>query len=323
MGKEREYEIHGPGITQKTGNEYASYLVGKEKEALTPMEGEIEKTPEQLEFIESINSYLKKEFEILGLTYEEKVLPERIHLFDQEWMEIHFPDDKNEAAFIFLPGKKIIINTSRVESKERLLKVLIHEIIHLQSFHSYFLDPGLEKLNGSYRDGYGMTNRNKKAGKDPHEHFRGFNEGMVDLVTAEITGNYLGELEKKFELVRRAESKEWWYRIETEVILHHIIEKIAEERGRSTEDVFREFEKNLFTGKMMFLRDIERVFGKGALRMLSLFHPSVISGKQRGEKTKQQNIVDYFSIDDNKEFIVKGEEREKLVREVLGNESNN
>jgi len=62
------------------------------------------------------------------------------------------------------------------------------------------------------------------------------------------------------------ENKDIFYNLPLE-ILEIVLEKIAKNNKEKPEQVWQRFKKGFFTGEMMHLRDVEKTFGKGALRV--------------------------------------------------------
>ncbi len=64
---EKEPFIFGKNLAPELAEDARESLKQLRKEALQPLEGELEKTPEELKFIGKINEYIAEEFEELRL----------------------------------------------------------------------------------------------------------------------------------------------------------------------------------------------------------------------------------------------------------------
>ena len=85
------------------------------------------------------------------------------------------------------------------------------------------------------------------------------------------------------------------------------MEKIAEKNSESKEAVWMRFKKGEFTGEMMHLREVERTFGKGALRVLA----ALGSGTRNMKRSKLiEQTESYFKTDDVAA-------QEKIAKEIL------
>ncbi|MFO0704926.1 MAG: hypothetical protein U0517_03105 [Candidatus Andersenbacteria bacterium] len=207
-----------------------------------------------------------------------------------------FPHDDPERE------KKIDIRADELESnwhaqvkKLALLARTMHEALHLASFEKYYKNSN-DEYRGS-RSGY-------YAYLDGKGSFASLNEAITEKIAWELVDKKLemvpeGPIEWKRDTKARTESYD-----DDRYILDIIVEKIAAQKQELGDVVWRRFKMGYLSGRVMHLRDIERTFGKGALRMYAELTPETV------EKNKRV-LVTYFESDDPKERA----ELEKEIRE--------
>ena len=87
--------------------------------------------------------------------------------------------------------------------------------------------------------------------------------------------------------------------------MKEIIFRISEKQGEEYQTVWKRFERGYFTGEMMHMRDVERTFGKGSLRILAAAYPESENRDDIDEK-----IFEYFDAKTE-------EEKDELAKEIL------
>lgn len=307
---EKEYSFIGKNLTPEEIEDADVCLKRDRAERLRPVEGEIEKTPEQLKFIEKVNSWLNEEFEELGIKEKAEVLPEEIHLLSQKAFKQRFPQSKSDR--FFSPMDQVVYSASSVRGVEKnrlaLFHAIFHESIHLVSARRYRLHDlnDKEKLVVPYRTGYGTFGFLRGT----HEHFKGFDEAVVDKIVLDSLVKHKDEFVREFDIKKHelnlAAPYYYWGNME---ILDRIIERIGEKKNENVATVWKRFKKGLFTGEMAHLRDIEKTFGDGALRVVAALGSS--TGLGSSTKKTDEKIFKYFMTDSE-------ELRDKIGREVLG-----
>ena len=297
---EKEPFIIGKNLTPEEKEKATAYIEKRQKEYLEPLEGEIEKTPEELKFIEKINTYLGEEFKEMGLKEKPSILPEQIHFLSSEAFDKR-AEESNTIAF-HDSLKKVAYFKKPEFTRLQLFKTMLHESLHIASFHKYYVDVEQREVI-RHKVGY----FGGKPFEKEHEHFRGFNEAVIDKTTREILRKHQKELIKKFNITPEEEREGIkWYRLNMD-ILNLIIRKIAEKKKEDENTVWQKFKKNQFTGEMMHLRDIEKIFGKGSLRIIAALGSGT---KNLTEYKTDPKIFRYFETDDKNE-------RDKIAKEVL------
>jgi len=237
------------------------------KQKQEKIEGEYEKTNEEIKLIQVVNDLVRKEISEIGIITEEYASEDRIHLINQEKAKSLKMDSDGRYH---LTGHFILINEDNLEGKKfKAFKVLLHEIIHYYSLHSLaFLKEENNLVIKEYRTGY--VSHNPK--EDEHEHFRGFNEAVTEKIMEEIIKKNKQYIIDEFNLEKtnfaHRENFDLGYKDEIK-ILDFIIQKLAEKQNKSPEEIWTKIKRGMFTGEMMHLRDIEKIFGPGSLRFLS------------------------------------------------------
>ena len=299
-----EFKIVGKNLSPEKKEDFSKKREEIEKESLTSFQNELEKTEQAKQIIQFVNSWLEEELGKLGLKYNQ-IPYEKVHMFSEEGFKKTFPkEDETVKGFNSSVGREAYIKISDDADRSQIFKTVVHEMIHLASHNVYYGNAKEDKLK-NYRTGYANTNYTEG---NVHQHFRGFNEGVIDLMVSEM-------MTKKFEDISRLTGlpkEEWkdvdWYWDESEIV-NSITEKISEVKGEKEEDVYTRFKKGLFTGEMMHLRDVEKAFGKGSLRIIACWD-SVKDNDDFSKKEVYKKIYTYFTTKDETE-------RDNLRKELL------
>jgi hypothetical protein len=151
------------------------HCVNIRQEAAKPIEGEIEKTPEEIQFIQRINLYMTEELELLEINERPNILPEQIHFLSKKGYENISPKNFVSPALADPVSQVIYFDKAEFGTKSSLYYTPFHEIIHLLAFQKTIANPKEGKLS-TIRFGHAMANfRGQK-----HEHFRGLMEAITD-----------------------------------------------------------------------------------------------------------------------------------------------
>lgn len=301
MHMENEFKIIGKNLsTEKMKTLEEKYKETKEYAAV-PYDSEIEKSDKAKEIIDFVNVCLEKEFDRIGLNYE--WIPQgKVHFFLDDDFRLMHPNSEKDSGLYLPVLQEAHILTLDYSERATVFATILHEMIHLVSHNVYFFDENHEEI-GNYRSGY-HTRRNQD--EDGHEHFRGLNEGIIDLVVSEIVNENIDTISQMLDL----KEDDWrgvsWYYDEGELI-NLIIEKISQQKNEPEEVVYKRFKRGLFSGEMMHLRDIEKVFGKDALRIFSYINPRA---KSQEELDIQKKAYEFFWTDNQ-------ERRNELHDEII------
>jgi len=238
---------------------------------------ELEKDAKTIKFINSLNNFIEKEFNELEIEQKPKeIKSEQVHLLPEKIYKTEFP---NESRAVYLPLKEnIFVNPKAFNNMSEFYASIIHEFLHFESF--------FEDKNAILRSGY-------RSLKKEDDKFRGLNEMIINKFAKEILEKNKKDL-KKINI--NLETKKLLSEKYSPLILNKIIEKVAQKKNQKQEKVWKRFKKSLFTGEMMHLRDVERVFGKNSLRLLSKFYSK---NKEEGERQEEYfDILNYFRFNE-------------------------
>ena len=314
-----KFNISGKNLSEESKESTSDFISGRVMVGAEKIEGEYEKEPMEIDFIEKINLAFEKEFEEMQIDNDKEITPNQIHILNDQLYKENFGDsDGVDVCFdesIFINKEKIIeqYNNPRV----KYLKVLLHEMVHSQAYkkvHSNFDKEINHNQITTKRLGYRVENSEELN----HVHFLGFNEAITEKITSEMEGKYfedileeLGFSEDEMFEVKCGSSMAPAYQNQVDII-NIIIEKIAKTKNEDEQVVWQRIKKGYFTGNMMHLRDVEKACGKGSLRMLA----AIDSGMKDLPRTENirhkmyRQIKEYFKSDDN-------EHKDKLARSVL------
>jgi len=297
---EKEYNIIGKNLTPEKKKELNYYLEGRKDGAMEPIEGEYIKTLEELKFVKYINKYLNEEFQGLGIKRKVEIKPEQIHILPSDIYKKVLPGIEYKACFVGL-NQGVYIDKHAHKTRLKLREVMFHEAVHMASFSRFFKKSDEDVLK-PYRTGYNLFNK----GKGSHVHFRGLNEMITDAVAVEIIKKHQNELVKKFKITDK-EQNEGMDRY-PRVILETIIRKLAKKNNEKEEDIWNKFKKNMFIGNMIHLREIEKAFGRGSLRVLAALDCG--TKRELSDSDAYDKILEYFQTDSEKK-------REQIAEDVL------
>jgi len=296
--QQSELNVHGKNLNPEEREKAAKYFEKFFRKGLEPIAGEVEKSEELLRFVEKINGYLNEELKELGLD-EVRLDARRIHILPTEDFKREFPHA--EANGVYRDAEDGVY-VKQDKSRLQTYKSLLHEVIHQISYGAVYANPETRKIYFT-RVGY----MNEPATEEHHEHFRGINEAVVDSIVREILNKHGQELIKELSITEEERRQTIVYCRDYIDILDIVIEKISEKNNENRRSVWSRFKKGEFTGEMMHLRDVERTFGKEALRVLAALGSGT---KNMPESKLIEQMKNYFQTDNE---VVK----EKMAKEIL------
>ncbi len=294
-----EFNIRDKNLDDAERGKVVKYYENTSQQGLESLDGELRKSPETLNFIETINGYLNEELEAMGLD-EAQLDPQRIHVLTADGFAKNFPHlaDVNGVYNDSKDGIYVEQDKSRLQT----YKSMLHEVIHQLSYKAIAANPEIRETY-VIRSGYA----NIPGTEEHHEHFRGLNEAVIDSVVKEVLQKHADELVEDFNITEKEQREPVSYYDDYIRILDVIMDKIAEKNGEDREAVWGRFKKGEFTGEMMHLREVERTFGKGALRVLAALGSGTITMKRSKLIEKME---EYFETDD-------AATQERIAKEIL------
>ena len=224
---------------------------------------EEEKTVEENLIINIFNDYLQREIKSFGITvtpiFQEKIKFFTIDTFDKLFEK----EDKTSGGYIMEAGL-ICLKKKGLET----FHTLLHEMIHYYSFHKIDLNKN-NRLYQVARVGYNEYDA---------RHFVGLNEGLTELIVSKILSGNIKDIKNNIPYFGDKnvsdEDKENFFKPKNgrySQFLKMLIKKLSEKELVSEDNLLKKFEEGMFTGEMMHLREIEKIFGKNSLRILAYY----------------------------------------------------
>jgi hypothetical protein len=268
-------------------------LEGWKSKASKPLEGELEKTDEQIEIIKAANSLIGSELERIGIENFEPISPDQIHFLSEEVFDKKFPSQQGKS-FYRSTDDNIYINLGKADSKARLLADILHESIHRASTKKFHLDPATKNITDA-RVGYRLHSPNKEDVFE-REKLVGFNEIMNAYTQVKILYTHADKL-KELGISEEDIKGPIYPYMNYEPIIKAIVNKISAQRNIPQADVFKDLERGQFESNIFNLKVIEKIFGKKSLKILSFLMLKGITSEHQEKLDKM--IEGYFMTDDN------------------------
>lgn len=251
--------------------------------------------------------------------------PDRIHYLPSEVYSAQ-GNSHGESFGVYLIGEQSIhiaeyraglehTNLSPERKQSVRLRSLQHEAVHMVSYEADYL--GKKGDARLYRQGYMVFNQ-----KYGFERFRGLNEAVVERINMIVFNSAIPKLMERFPDTKE---KDWRFGQpiyeEYRTVLGDIIENIAECMHRDALDVWYDFEKGMFTGDMMHLKNVDRVYGPGSLRLLSAmgtYEGDTVAKKHPKTETRDwRDMLDEQFLNYFERYGQTWEKRKRIAKEVL------
>jgi len=252
---------------------------------LQPIEGELKKTEEDGKMIEEVNQLLgiiAERFHIEIIPIE----PDSIHFLPAKIFEDYTGHEIR--GLYYVKTGCILLNDDLLRNKSERVDILIHESLHMLSHHKFLARDDNEII--AYRGGYEIEPTHKE-----YDRLEGLNEMVVVQLERILMSIYADKFGKEYNF-----TEEDFSRIERGGIygdlLSSMIKKIADQKGENYATVADRFLKGHFTGEMLHLKDIEKVYGPRSLRILAMLddghdpNPEMI--------TLREMVLGYFREED-------------------------
>lgn len=281
------FEFIGRNYSEDEKTELTQALGDWSNESLEALEGELEKSEDELKMIQSLNSMVKEELDSLGISKHNSLPQERVHILDDKGFKTSFPESENKA-FFSSNNDAIYLNKEVIDTKARMVSALLHEIIHRTSTRKFYADESGDIYDA--RVGYRINSNWKNPNR--RERFRGFNEIMTDVTTYKILLKNKEVLKHDFEIDPEELKGPIFSYMNLAPILNSIIQKVAIDNKKTHQEIFDIFEKGQFESNILNLKVIEKSFGAGSLDIISLL--GTLSNEQENGILEEM-IGDYFS----------------------------
>ena len=173
-------------------------------------------------------------------------------------------EDDYEASAFYSPDRRFsVLNVDGPRTD--LFAEQMHESIHAHSFHSFMSLPEHTVL-GCRRIGIAMEPPTQNA------RFTGANEAVTERLRLKLCRDHQDDIQKTMEftdeeITEVIRGKSYPRFIE---LLDLINDRIADENHTTRDEIWDMWTKAMITGEMMSLRQVERVWGEGSLRILSM-----------------------------------------------------
>lgn len=313
-----EKRFGGPDRVAGTDKTTEAYLrLTKAKQILEdqePLAFEREKTPEEIEIISEIFDRIPDFVKEYGSNQERYTALEQIHILDGDnpQAEATGPFLERDIAGIYLPASGRIEILSQGSNRVGAAHVLVHELMHAQSFFSITLkkDGGGTDQNplASLRR-FGVSINEK--GKNEKPLFNFTNEALTEELTKRFCERYFPEIEllkKEFaaskkhdekkdgppstptasvlgELMRHQPAYSYLNERAGLVSLVELLYERNRDKYATYEDVFKLFSTAMFRGNLLpVAKLIEETLGKGSFREIG-----------RASKERAHDVVDTLS----------------------------
>ncbi len=257
---ERGPKFIGRKYSEDEKQEITKELRQWSEESKAPLEDEIEKTSEQLRMISVANQLIADEIAQLGISGYESIDPDRIHILREETGSKTLEGGSYTSA-----NNSIRIEISESSTSISFFSTLVHEMIHYASMQRFYSDHEDNVMEA--RVGYKI----RSEWKDPirRNMLRGFNEIVVEMTIIKILHNASDILKTEFGITEDDLAGPVYSYTEYAPLMYKILEELAVYKKIPIDDVFSELERGQFDSNLFVLKDIERLFGKGSLKILA------------------------------------------------------
>lgn len=315
---------------------FNNMLVGKGVEKLDPQitkehfeknialgkvakEGELEKTEDQIRMINGVDTMVSDELQRLGVAKLRNLEKEQVHIMPRDYNTPYLP--KGKAGLFNARKLDIKLRTGEKTTKEEILdfarhlignnkdvlknrfgflKTLLHESIHHAGHLKSYVKLKEKDYFNPYRSGYKIINRFDKKERIILE---GFNEGVVERLTRELIEKNRKYIEEELKISEKEKNNniQKTHNYDLNVDLVKVLStSLSKKEEIPEQEVWDRFKRGHFTGEMMHLRSIEKLYGKGSLRVLGAL----------GDKNKKDKIISYFTTSSP-------EERKKMYEDMF------
>lgn len=272
---------------------------GKEK-----IEGEFEKTPEQIEMIRTVNQTLISIFSFLDIKEKRQINVDQVHfLSDSLFKENCRSNDYGQYNSV---SDSISINLEKIgNDKAHLFATLLHESVHAVSERHFFADKK-DADNTDISDarvGFRLNSQWKRK----KSILRGFNEFIVNEIVYYSINKIAKSLEGRFGITK----KDLEGSIYSDGVVHQkLIETIYDKLNKNKEvdeSYIAYIAKTHFSGSLRILDPVDKSYGKGSVRVLGCLD---MFGDDDIKKDKVNNMVEEY-------FLHADEKRKSEIRDIL------
>lgn len=309
MERATKLEIYGKELTPDQLRQASERIASESRERLAHMlfrHPERPKTPDEEAEIEAGLGLLQQEAARLSGVPQIHLSSKNVHIL--------LPDAVTDGegrsgilagrAFVEI-GELIVFDYDQVDALHKI-QTIIHEATHLLTKDRMTITRDDEVRFALTREkfGYESTARITEASVTP-TNFRGVNEAMTEHVALSVVGHLYhrqGEIfgKERYSAQQFMRFMGDFYRLSDYAhplqIVESIVRRVSVETRRGEGDVWDEFSKGLFTGSMMHLRQVEKIYGKNALRYLAEMPlgPEEYDGNEKAYERDINAMRDFF-----------------------------
>ncbi len=270
---------------------------------------EIEKTQEDIRLIKKASMIVSETLKKLGFDNDFSIDPDLVLIAKSGKIETAQIDNKekkkyllDERAFHKTVGGNVVVSEQVLEDRQRFFHILLHEFFHSAGVNYGFLTKENEVvdrrlvLKSGYKTFYDSQEEERSV-------FTAFNEAITEELARESARMFFDDSFSYEDI--DSMFKEWneIYPIERSVLYAIILELSGGDEEKINE-VWKDIISGYLKGTKMHLRDIEKHFGKGSLKILSQMTTNPKDLK------KNLEISNFFSEQDAKK-------RDELRKSIL------
>jgi len=256
--------IHGPNVNEQEQKGVTSFYDGKAHAIFSEVKKrETSRTEWHDSMIDLSNALIQRELRRLAISDVQGLPSSRFVFLSAEDYHQELPTEHYQTrAFYSVDANMALLNVDT--PREILFSQQMHENIHAHSFRSFMAFPE-ESLVHLRRLGVAMNPPTQ------HARFNGINEAVTERLRWKLCGkkrnqiqNIMGFTDEEMKDITHARSYSKYIEL-----LDFINDRIAEQLGVTRDQCWDLWTRAMITGEMMGIRQVERVWGDGALRILS------------------------------------------------------
>lgn len=257
-------KIHGPDVQQRDKEGVLEYRQRTSAEMFDELKSkEVGRTEWHERMITVTSTVIRRECERLGISSIEGIPADHFIFVSSDEYHQHVSEDYYSRALYFYDRRLALLNAET--PRNILFTQQMHESIHAYSYHDSMVFPEKKEVLNR-RVGVSMIPPTQGS------RFNGLNEAVTERLRWKLSGIHRKKIQKTMEfsddeMVDITHAKAYSKYI---ALLDSINDRIAEEMHTTRDACWDMWTKAMITGEMMSLRQIERVWGEGSLRILSM-----------------------------------------------------
>lgn len=299
MSKEGPQFI-GRAYTEEEAQKSQEAVERWKRGAAEPMVGEREKTEFDLKVIDMAKKLLAEQLSAGGFNFSE-IETGQIHIFDDESYRARFGE--SGAGTTNGVSGAIGINRDVADTTMRYLAVVLHEMIHAASAKKFYLS----EARNIYDARVGFRLRSVWKKDRMKDTFIGLNEFITEIIVYMILQRNAEKLVEELSISLEEINGSSYNYMHYGATVNAVVTGIGAYKGVSPAKILGKFSRGPFENTLLVLKDVEKPFGKGALKILASL------GSFRDEEKDVQNqelVEEFFTTEDS-------DRREDLRKKIL------